>query len=143
MVQVVQGVLPGGEVLWQGIEFVVSLGLTTLLFAMIYKVVPDVHITWRDVWIGAAMTAALFTVGKFLLGLYLGQEGVTSPYGAAGSLVLVLLWVYYSALIFFFGAAFTKVYAAAYGTGVQPAEYAVPKKNRETVAKARTERSHA
>jgi membrane protein len=143
MVQVVQGVLPGGEALWHGIEFVVSLGLTTLLFAMIYKVVPDVNITWQDVWIGAAMTAALFTIGKFLLGLYLGREGVTSPYGAAGSLVLVLLWVYYSGLIFFFGAAFTKVYAATYGTGVQPTEQAVPKKNRETVAKARAEGSHA
>jgi membrane protein len=141
MVQVVQGVLPGGEALWHGIEFVVSLGLTTLLFAMIYKVVPDVNITWRDVWIGAAMTAALFTIGKFLLGLYLGREGVTSPYGAAGSLVLVLLWVYYSGLIFFFGAAFTKVYAATYGTGVQPTEQAVPRKSRGTVAKARTERS--
>jgi len=143
MVQFVQGVLPGGEALWHGIEFVVSLGLTTLLFAMIYKVVPDVNLTWRDVWIGSAMTAALFTIGKFLLGLYLGREGVTSPYGAAGSLVLVLLWVYYSALIFFFGAAFTKVYAATYGTGVKPAEYAKPKENRATIAKARTESSHA
>src|SRR5581483_9871309 len=100
--QIVQGALPGGATLWHGIEFVVSLGLITLLFALIYKVVPDVDIPWRDVWIGAAITAALFTVGKFLLGLYLGREGVTSPYGAAGSLVLVLLWVYYSGLIFLF-----------------------------------------
>jgi len=87
---------------------------------LIYKVLPDVDIAWRDVWIGAGMTAALFTVGKFLLGLYLGRKGVTSPYGAAGSLVLVLLWVYYSGLIFLFGAAFTKVYASTEGTAVQP-----------------------
>lgn len=143
IVQVVQGVLPGGEALWHGIEFGVSLGLITLLFALIYKVVPDVNIAWRDVWIGAVMTAALFTVGKFLLGLYLGREGVTSPYGAAGSLVLVLLWVYYSGLIFLFGAAFTKVHAAAHGTDVQPARRAAPKENRRTVATARTESSHA
>src|SRR5262249_46367623 len=127
MIHVMQGVLPGGDVLWQGIEFVVSLGLITLLFAMIYKVLPDVEISWWEVWIGAAMTAILFTVGKFLLGLYLGRKGVTSPYGAAGSLVLVLLWVYYSALIFFFGAAFTKVYTSTYSAGVQPSTEAVPK----------------
>jgi len=102
-------------------------GLITLLFALIYKVLPDVDITWRDVWIGAAMTAVLFTIGKFLLGLYLGRKGVTSPYGAAGSLVLLLLWVYYSGLIFLFGAAFTKVYATTYGAAVRPAATAVPK----------------
>ena len=93
MMQVTQDVLPGGEVLWQGIEFLVSMGLITLLFALIYKVVPDVAIAWREVWIGAGMTAALFTLGKFLLGLYLGRAGVTSPYGAAGSLVLTALGV--------------------------------------------------
>ena len=143
MVQVVQGALPGGAALWHGIEFVVSLGLITLLFALIYKAVPDVNITWRDVRIGAAVTAGLFTVGKFLLGLYLGRKGITSPYGAAGSLVLVLLWVYYSGLIFLFGAAFTKVHAAAHGTDVQPARHAVPKGNQRTVVTTRTESSHA
>jgi membrane protein len=112
IIQVMHSVLPGGEILWQGVEFLVSLGLITLLFALIYKVLPAVAIAWRDVWIGAGMTAGLSTGGKFLLGLYLGRKGVTSPYGAAGSLVLVLLWVYYSGLIFFFGAALTKVYAA-------------------------------
>ena len=121
MIHVMQGLLPGGEVLWHSIEFVVSLGLITLLFALIYKVVPDVDIAWRDVWIGAGMTAVLFTIGKFLLGLYLGRKGVTSSYGAAGSLVLVLLWVYYSGLIFLFGAAFTKVYAATEGAPARPA----------------------
>jgi len=97
MIQVTQVVLPGGEVLWQGIEFLVSVGLITLLFALIYKVVPDVAIAWREVWIGAGMTAVLFTLGKFLLGLYLGRAGVTSPYGAAGSLVLTALGVLFRA----------------------------------------------
>ena len=84
---------------------------------------------WRDVWIGAGMTAILFTLGKFLLGLYLGREGVTSPYGAAGSLVLVLLWVYYSGLIFLFGAAFTKVHAASHDAAVRPTAKAVAKES--------------
>ena len=127
MIQVMRGVLPGGEMLWHSLEFLVSLGLITLLFALIYKVLPDVEIAWRNVWIGAGMTALLFTVGKVLLGLYLGQKGITSPYGAAGSLVLVLLWVYYSGLIFFFGAAFTKVSAARYDTNGQSAAPTVPK----------------
>jgi len=129
MLQLIRGVLPGGEVLWHGLEFLVSLGLIALLFALIYKVLPDVEIAWRNVWIGAGMTALLFTAGKFLLGLYLGQKGITSPYGAAGSLVLVLLWVYYSGLIFLFGAAFTKVYAAQYDPNVRPTEQAVSKKS--------------
>jgi membrane protein len=124
--QVLGGLLPGGTALWHVVELLVSFGFITLLFALIYKALPDVHIAWRDVWIGAAITAVLFTVGKFLLGLYLGQSGVTSAYGAAGSLVLVLLWVYYSALIVFFGAEFTQVYATTYGAGMRPAENAEP-----------------
>lgn len=131
MIQVMSGMLSGGEVLWQGLEFLVSLGLITLLFAFIYKVLPDVEIPWRNVWIGAGMTALLFTVGKFLLGLYLGQKGITSPYGAAGSLVLVLLWVYYSGLIFFFGAAFTKVYTSQNNADVRPTAQAIPKKKQQ------------
>jgi membrane protein len=116
----------GGEsVLWQGVEFVVSLGVITLLIALIYKVLPDVHMAWRDVLIGAAVTALLFTLGKFLIGLYLGSSATESAYGAAGSLVVVLVWVYYSALIFFFGAEFTQVYANTYGAGVTPDEHAV------------------
>ena len=93
---------------------------------MIYKFLPDVRIQWRDVWIGAALTSALFTVGKFLIGLYLGHSGVSSTYGAAGSLITVLLWVYYSSLIFFLGAEFTQVYASQYGSGVTPTENAEP-----------------
>jgi len=82
---------------------------------------PDVEIHWKDVWIGAALTSVLFTIGKFLIGFYLGTSGVTSAYGAAGSLITILLWVYYSALIFFLGAEFTQVYATQYGSGVIPA----------------------
>jgi membrane protein len=91
---------------------------------MIYKVLPDVHIALKDVWIGAALTSLLFTLGKFLIALYLGQASVAATYGAAGSLVTVLLWVYYSALIFFFGAEITEVYATEYGSGLTPAKFA-------------------
>jgi membrane protein len=121
LIQFFGGLLPGGTVLWQGVELIVSFGFITVLFALIFKLLPDARIAWRDVWIGAAMTAMLFTLGKFLIGLYLGQSGLTSSYGAAGSLVLILVWVYYSALILFFGAEFTQVYANSYGTGIQPA----------------------
>lgn len=103
------------------LDVVISFALVTLLFAMIYKFLPDVEIHWKDVWIGAALTSILFDTGKFLIGFYLGNSGVTSVYGAAGSLITVLLWVYYSALIFFLGAEFTQVYASQYGSGVVPA----------------------
>jgi membrane protein len=131
VIQLFHGILPGSDALWQGLELLVSFGLITLLFALIYKVLPDVEMAWRNVWMGAAITALLFTVGKFLLGLYLGQKGITSPYGAAGSLVLVLLWVYYSGLIFFFGAAFTKVYATLHDADLRPTAQAVSKKDRD------------
>ena len=97
--------------LLEGINFLVSLVVITLLFALLFKFVPARTISWRDVRIGAILTALLFTVGKFLLGLYLAKAGVGSAYGAAGSLVAVIVWVYYSAQIFFFGAEFTRVYA--------------------------------
>jgi membrane protein len=103
------------------LDVLISFGFVTLLFALIYKFLPDAEIRWKDVWIGAALTSVLFTVGKSLIGLYLGSSGVTSVYGAAGSLITVLLWVYYSSLIFFLGAEFTQVYAARYGSGVAPA----------------------
>jgi len=98
------------------LNFLLSLLLTTTLFAMIYKVLPDAKMDWRDVWLGAGATAVLFTVGKTLIGLYLGRAGATSIYGAAGSLVLVLLWVYYCAQVFFVGAEFTEVYSRWYGS---------------------------
>lgn len=101
----------------------VSFIVITVLFAMIFKVLPDVKIAWRDVWIGAAVTSLLFAAGKFLLGLYLGRSTTVSSYGAAGSMVLILLWVYYSAQILFFGAEITKVYTMQYGVRVQLQAY--------------------
>lgn len=106
--------LPGGGYLWQLLNQAVSFGLITLLFALTYKVLPDAQIAWKHVGVGAAVTALLFTVGKYLIGLYLGQASVTSAFGAAGSLVVILLWVYYSSLVFLFGAEFTRVYALHY-----------------------------
>jgi membrane protein len=106
------------------LDIVVSLAFITMLFAMIYKFIPDVQIRWKDVWIGAALTSILFTIGKFLIGLYLGSSSVGSAYGAAGSLVTILLWVYYSSLIFLVGAEFTQSYASTYGSGVVPAPHA-------------------
>jgi membrane protein len=102
-------------VLLQIIHLIISFVVTTLLFAMIFKVLPDVSIGWNDVWIGAAMTSLLFSVGKVLIGLYLGASNITSAYGAAGSLLILLLWTYYSAQILLFGAEFTQVYANRYG----------------------------
>jgi len=123
----IMGKLFGGTaVIAHGLDILVSFAFVTALFAMIYKFLPDVRIEWRDVWIGAVLTSFLFTIGKVLIGLYLGSSGVTSAYGAAGSLITVLLWVYYSSLIFFFGAEFTQVYATRYGSGVVPAENAQP-----------------
>jgi membrane protein len=119
------GLLPGAEALWEVVNFAVSFGIITLLFAAIYKVLPDVEIAWGDVWIGAAATALLFVVGKLLIGLYLGHASVGSTYGAAGSLLVALIWVYYSAQILFFGAEFTQVYARKYGSRIVPAPTAV------------------
>jgi membrane protein len=119
------GFVPGVEMLIQILNAILSLAIITLLFAMIFKFLPDVEIAWRDVWIGALITAALFTAGKEILGLYLGKSGVASSYGAAGSLIVLLLWVYYSAQIVFFGAEFTKAYANRFGTRVRPAGNAV------------------
>lgn len=118
--------LPNMEALWQGVNLVISFGITTLLFALIYKVLPDAKFAWKDVWMGATVTALLFTVGKWLLGLYLGNQTTSSAYGAAGSLVVLLIWIYYSAQIFFFGAEFTQVYARREGDGVIPDEKAQP-----------------
>ena len=106
----------GGEALLQIAQMIVSFVVVTLLFAMIFKFLPDIKIEWRDVWLGATFTSVLFVIGKFALGLYLGKAAVGSSYGAAGSLVVLLLWVYYSAQILFFGAEFTQVYTRASGS---------------------------
>jgi membrane protein len=130
------GMLPAQETIWQAINFVISFGVITLLFAMIFKVLPDVKIAWRDVWIGSVITALLFNLGKFLLGLYLGRSGVASAYGAAGSLIIVLLWVYYSAQILFFGAKFTQIYADKFGSRFQPVAGAEPVTLQEVISKS-------
>jgi len=119
------GTLPLPEWTMSLINFVISFGIVTLLFAMMYKVLPDAEIQWRDVWIGAAVTAFLFNVGKMGLGIYLAKSAPGSTYGAAGSLVLLLLWVYYAAQILFFGAEFTQVYDTRYGSLIAPSPNAV------------------
>lgn len=118
-------VLPIPEAAIHLLNFVVSFGVITLLFALIFKYLPDVKIQWRDVWIGAAGTALLFTIGKFLLSLYLGRQSTASAYGAAGSIVVLLLWFYYAALILFFGAEFTQVYATKRGSQIVPSKNAI------------------
>jgi membrane protein len=115
------------EILGRVVDFLISFGLTTSVFAMIYKIMPRVKVAWADVWIGAAVTALLFTIGKVLIGLYIGKSGVTSGFGAAGSLVVVLVWVYYSAQIFLMGAEFTWAYALTFGSRKnQPVPGAAP-----------------
>ena len=106
----------GWAIVAEALNFALSLAVITVLFAMIFKILPRVHIGWRDVWVGAAVTALLFSLGKSLIGLYLGRSGVASGFGAAGSLIVVLVWTYYSAQVFLLGAEFTHVYARARGT---------------------------
>jgi membrane protein len=122
----IDNALPGGAILWQAVNLIISFGVVTLLFAMIYRILPDVKIAWSDVWLGAAITALLFTLGKWVIGLYLGYASVGSTYGAAGSLLVLLTWAYYSAQILFFGAEFTQVYANQYGSRITPEDNAVP-----------------
>jgi membrane protein len=111
---------PEVRLLWRLVSLVISFGMISVLFALIFKVLPDADIAWHDVWLGGAVTALLFTVGKFLIGIYLGEASLSSTYGAAGSLVVILLWVYYSAQIFLFGAEFTQVYANQFRSRIQP-----------------------
>ena len=106
----------GGELVLQVANFVLSFVIITVLFAMIYKILPRVRIAWRDVWVGAAVTSVLFAIGKFAIGLYLGKSGIVSGFGAAGSIVVLLVWVYFSAQIFLLGAEFTWVYAYRLGS---------------------------
>jgi membrane protein len=115
------GVLPLPESALHILNNLISLGVITVLFAVLFRFLPDAVIRWHDVWIGAALTSALFVVGKFALGVYLGKGAVGSAYGAAGSVLIVLAWVYYSAQIFYFGAAFTAAYAERLGAGIKEA----------------------
>jgi membrane protein len=127
----VQSVVPGGIMIALTVYLVFDFAVVVLLFAMIFKFLPDVKIQWRDVWIGAVMTAIFFGIGKWALGLYLSSGAAGSAYGAASSLITLLLWVYYSSQILLFGAEFTQVYADRAGRGVEPSEYAVRIQTRE------------
>jgi membrane protein len=127
----VQSVLPGGIAIAVTVYLVFDFAAVVLLFAMIFKFLPDVKIQWRDVWIGAAMTAILFGIGKWLLGFYLGSGAAGSAYGAASSLITLLLWVYYSSQILLFGAEFTQVYAQRAGREFEPSHYAVRVETKE------------
>jgi membrane protein len=115
---------PDVPLVWSGVSMVVSVGVTTGLFALLFRFLPDVRLKWRDVMIGALATAVLFTIGQLLIGLYLGQSSMASSYGAAGSVMILLLWVYYSCQIVLFGAEFTRVYAQRHGTKPAPESFA-------------------
>lgn len=119
-----QHLVPFSETVWAVLHNLLTLAVVAMLFAMMFKFLPDAKVAWSDVWIGAFVTALLFTVGKYLIGLYLGHAAPGSAYGAAGSLVAMLVWVYYSSLILFFGAEFTQVYANRYGSHIEPKEHA-------------------
>jgi membrane protein len=127
----VQSALPGGIVLALTVYFIFDLGIVTLLFAVIFKYLPDVKVRWRDVWFGGLVTAILFAVGKWALGLYLGSGSAASAYGAASSLITLLLWVYYSSQILLFGAEFTQVWANRSGDRITPDEHAVRVETKE------------
>jgi len=132
--------VPGWDVLSQIVNFVVSFGVITFLFCATYKILPDVRIGWRVVWFGGAVTALLFTLGKELIGMYLGRDSLASVYGAAGSMIVILLWVYYSAIIFLYGAELTLLSAKALGWSFEPTEVAEQldkERTRERVPAAR------
>ena len=111
--------IPDNEIFLRAVNFLASFVVITLLFALIYKVVPDARVAWSDVWIGAAFTTLLFIIGKFLIGLYLGYSAEGAAYGAAGFVVILMLWIYYSAQIFLMGAEFTQVYAERFGSRIK------------------------
>lgn len=133
-----KNVLPGADIIWTILSYVVSLALTTVVFALIFKIIPDVDIAWGDVWIGAGVTSLLFFVGQLALNLYLSNQ--TDAYGVFGSLLVLLLWVFYSAQILFFGAEFTQIYARRYGSQIKPSEnaMAVDEVSRENQGMPRT-----
>ena len=120
------GLLHIPEFALQSFQVVFSLAMVTLLFALIFKVVPDAKVAWRDVWVGALITALLFTLGKYVIGLYLGKSSVASTFGAAASLAILLIWLYYSAQILLLGAEFTQVYATRFGSRIRPGRGAIP-----------------
>jgi membrane protein len=125
-----------GSIAWLAfiISNVITMSVVMLLFAVIFKVLPDAHLHWRDVLVGSFFTAVLFLIGKSLIGVYLSRSSTVSAYGAAGAVVLIILWVYYSAIILYFGAEFTKVYANEYGGKIRPREFAVFIERKERIA---------
>jgi membrane protein len=125
--------LPGYDFIWQTTNNIISFAVITLLFAMIFKFLPDVKITWGDVFVGSSITSLLFVLGKSLIGLYLGNSSFSSSYGAAGSIVIILVWTYYSAQILLFGAELTQVYARKYGSQISPSTNAVQSTKNETI----------
>jgi membrane protein len=114
------GLIPAQEIVWQVLNFLISLALISSLFALMFKWLPDVKVAWREVWLGALLSSLLFNLGKFALGFYLGRSSVASAYGAAGSVVIILLWVYYSSQTLFLGAEFTRVHSKRFGHALQP-----------------------
>ncbi len=126
-------ILPGGPVIPLAINLVLDIVVITMMFALIFRFLPDAKIAWRDVWVGAGMTTVLFIIGKYALGLYLASGSAGSAYGAASALITTLLWVYYSAQILLFGAEFTQVWANEYGSHVEPEPHAVRVERREVV----------
>ena len=132
----VQSMLPGGLTIAVSVYLVFDFAIVVILFAMIFKVLPDAKIRWHDVWVGSFLTAVLFLVGKWALGLYLGSGAASSAYGAASSLITLLLWIYYSSQILLFGAEFTQVYANHHGARITPDDYAVCIEQREVETSA-------
>ncbi len=128
----VQAALPGGLAIAVTVYLIFDFAIVVLLFAMIFKFLPDAEIQWRDVWVGAVLTTVFFGIGKWALGLYLGSGAAASAYGAASSLITLLLWIYYSSQILLFGAEFTQVYANQAGRHVKPSEHAIPIETRVT-----------
>ena len=127
----IQVAMPGGLTIAVSIYLIFDFAVITTLFAMIFKILPDVKTRWKDMWVGAIMTALFFVIGKWALGLYLGSSTAASAYGAASSLVTLLLWAYYSSQILLFGAEFTQVYASEFGAPLEPSGYAVRVERRE------------
>jgi len=122
--EVLKNILPGADIIGQIISFIVSVLIVALMFTLLFKFLPDVKITWGDVWIGGLVTALLFTIGQLALGFYLSSGAVGESFGAAASFVIILVWIYYSTQILFFGAEFTQVYTNKYGSRVRPEENA-------------------
>ena len=126
-----RGVLPGTEVVWQTVTFAVSLGLSAVLFALVFKVLPDVKLGWRDVAVGGLATAVLFSIGRFAIGLYLGRSTIGSAYGAAGSLVVLLMWVYYASIVVLVGAELTQVMAKHWKPRIETEDHAITVERKE------------